>query len=153
MNEKLLLRTPSRRNAIAIFVCMKISATIKSAHNQHDAVVQTNDSVKAMNIAVKQTGFGSSVNGGELLMLSLATCFCNDIYREAAKRNMEITGVEVEVMGVFGAEGEPGFDFRYKANVTANATDEEIVDLIAHTDKVAEIHNTLRKGIEITLTK
>jgi uncharacterized OsmC-like protein len=132
---------------------MRISATIKSAHNQHDAVVQTNDSAKAMNIAVKQTGFGSSVNGGELLMLSLATCFCNDIYREAAKRNMEIAGVEVEVMGEFGAEGEPGFNFQYQANVTANATDEEIADLIAHTDKVAEIHNTLRKGIEITLTK
>ena len=106
-----------------------------------------------MNIAVKPTGLGSSVNGGELLMLSLATCFCNDIYREAAKRNMEITGVEVEVMGEFGAESEPGFNFQYKANVTANAPDEEIADLVAHTDKVAEIHNTLRKGIEITLTK
>ena len=132
---------------------MRISATIKSAHNQHDAVVQTNDSAKEMNIAVKPTGLGSSVNGGELLMLSLATCFCNDIYREAAKRNMEITGVEVEVMGEFGAESEPGFNFQYKANVTANAPDEEIADLVAHTDKVAEIHNTLRKGIEITLTK
>ena len=132
---------------------MRISATIKSAHNRHDAVVQTNDSAKEMNIAVKPTGFGSSVNGGELLMLSLATCFCNDIYREAVFCFLVFSGVVVEVMGEFGAEGEPGFDFRYKANVTANATDEEIVDLIAHTDKVAEIHNTLRKGIEIILTK
>jgi uncharacterized OsmC-like protein len=132
---------------------MKISAIIKSAHNQHDVTVQTNDSAKEMNIAVKPTGFGSCVNGGELLMLSLATCFCNDIYREAAKRHIEVTGVEVEFMSEFGAEGEPGYNFQYKANVTANATDAEIADLVARTDKVAEIHNTLRKGLAVTLTK
>ncbi|MFB9843549.1 OsmC family protein [Mucilaginibacter ginsenosidivorans] len=132
---------------------MKISASIKSALNRHEVSVQTNDSAKEMNIAVKPTGFGSSVNGGELLMLSLATCFCNDIYREAAKKNIEVTGVEVEFVSEFGAEGEPGSDFRYKAHVKANATDAEIADLIAHTDRMAEIHNTLRKGLAVTLSK
>ncbi|MBS1532298.1 MAG: OsmC family peroxiredoxin, partial [Bacteroidetes bacterium] len=53
----------------------------------------------------------------------------------------------------FGAEGEPGFNFQYKANVTADAPQEEVDALISHTDKVAEIHNTLRKGLSITLAK
>jgi hypothetical protein len=59
----------------------------------------------------------------------------------------------VKVTGEFGAEGEPGFNFQYKANVTADASKEEIDALISHTDTVAEIHNTLRKGLNISLVK
>jgi len=132
---------------------MLMSATVKSGLNQHDVEVQTNGATKQISIAAKSTGYGSSINGGELLLLSLATCFCNDIYREAAKRNIIVDGVEVEVTGEFGAEGEPGYNFRYKAKVTSNAPQDEIDSLIAYTDQVAEIHNTLRKGLNITLVK
>ncbi|MBS1502153.1 MAG: OsmC family peroxiredoxin, partial [Bacteroidetes bacterium] len=55
---------------------MKISASIKNEFNQHTVVVKTNDAAKEITIAPKSTGYGSSVNGAELLMLSLATCFC-----------------------------------------------------------------------------
>jgi uncharacterized OsmC-like protein len=130
-----------------------MSATIKSSLNQHEVEVQTNGAAKQINIAAKATGYGSSINGGELLLLSLATCFCNDIYREAAKRNIAVDGVDVEVTGEFGAEGEPGYNFQYKAKVTSDAPQQEIDALIAYTDQVAEIHNTLRRGLNITLTK
>jgi hypothetical protein len=53
---------------------------------------------------------GSSINGGELLFAALATCFCNDRYREAAKRGVEVQDVEVEVTGTFGNPGEPARD-------------------------------------------
>ena len=132
---------------------MLMSATIKSSLNQHEVEVQTNGAAKQINIAAKATGYGSSINGGELLLLSLATCFCNDIYREAAKRNIAVDGVDVEVTGEFGAEGEPGYNFQYKAKVTSDAPQQEIDALIAYTDQVAEIHNTLRRGLNITLTK
>jgi len=132
---------------------MLMSATVKSSFNKHDVEVQTNGAAKSMLIAAKSTGYGSSINGGELLLTALATCFCNDIYREAAKRNITVNGVEVEVTGEFGAEGEPGFNFQYKAKVDSNALQSEIDDLIVHTDQVAEIQNTLRKGLNITLTQ
>lgn len=132
---------------------MKISASIRSAFNQHQIAVQTNDAAKEMTIAVKPSGYGSSVNGGELLLLSLATCFCNDIYREAAKRNINVSSVEVEMTGEFGGEGEPGSDFRYTAKVDADASPAAIDDLITYTDRIAEIHNTLRKGMEIKLQR
>ena len=131
---------------------MEISATIKSQFNQQETTVNTNGFVKRMQIAVKPSGFGSSINGGELLLLSLATCFCNDIYREAGKRNIVVSGVEVEFTGEFGAEGECGSNFQYKANVTSDASVLEIEELIIHTDRIAEVHNTLRKGLSITLT-
>jgi uncharacterized OsmC-like protein len=132
---------------------MKITASIKSSFNQHQTVVQTNEAAKEMTIAVKPSGYGSSINGGELLLLSLATCFCNDIYREAAKRNISVASVAVEFTGEFGAEGEPGSNFRYTADVEADAPAAVVAELIAHTDRVAEIHNTLRKGLDITLSK
>ena len=130
---------------------MKISASIKSSFNQHQATVATNDAAKEMTIAVKPSGYGSSINGGELLLLSLATCFCNDIYREAAKRNINVSSVSVEFLGEFGGEGEPGSNFKYKADIMADAAPAAIAELIAHTDRIAEIHNTLRKGLNITL--
>jgi len=130
-----------------------MSATIKSSFNNYEVEVQTNGAPKTIHIAPRSTGFGSSINGGELLLTALATCFCNDIYREAAKRNINVDGVEVEVTGEFGAEGEPGFNFQYKAKVTSDAPQIEIDALIVHTDQVAEIHNTLRKGLSITLNQ
>ena len=130
---------------------MKISASIDSKLNHHHITVQTNDAAKEVNIAPKSTGYGSSVNGGELLLLALATCFCNDIYREAAKRNIKVSGVEVDFTGEFGKDGEPGSNFQYKANVTSDAPANVIKELIEHTDQIAEIHNTLRKGLNITL--
>lgn len=130
---------------------MKFSASINSKLNQHEIKVQTDGYAKEMHIPPKASGFGSSINGGELLLLSLATCFCNDIYREATKRKIEISNVEVIFNGEFGAEGEPGSNFTYKTSIISNASESEIEDLIRYTDKIAEIHNTLRKGINITL--
>ncbi|HEY4325531.1 MAG TPA: OsmC family protein [Mucilaginibacter sp.] len=132
---------------------MNISAIVKNSFNQHQVLVQTNNDAKDIAIPPKSTGYGSSINGGELLMMALATCFCNDLYREAKKRNLSIDSVEVECTSDFGAEGDPGSNFRYKANVISNASPKEIEDLIRQTDQVAEIHNTLRKGLNVTLQK
>jgi len=64
----------------------KISAKATNSRNSHNVVLTTNDRQHSITIAPKPEAFGSSVNGGELLFLALATCYCNDIYREAAKR-------------------------------------------------------------------
>ncbi|MGM9509429.1 OsmC family protein [Larkinella sp. GY13] len=130
---------------------MEISASIKNTFQQHAVVVQTNGDAKTVQIASKPSGYGSSLNGGELLLLSLATCFCNDIYREAAERNISVSEVEVVCTGRFGGVGEPGTNFQYKARVVSDAPSDEIDALIKHTDRIAEIHNTLRHGLSITL--
>lgn len=128
-----------------------MSATIRNRLEQNDVRVQTNGNSKIITIPSKPDGYGSSVNGGELLLLSLATCICNDIYREAGKRDIAVSEVEVHASCEFNGEGEPGTGFRYKVFVNSKASEEEIADLIRHTDSIAEIHNTLRKGVEVTL--
>jgi uncharacterized OsmC-like protein len=131
---------------------MNIAATVTSTYQHHGIDVETNGAPKTIMISPKSTGYGSSINGGELLLLALATCFCNDLYREANKRNIPIDGVEVKCTAEFGAEGEPGSDFQYTVKVTSTAQPQEIQDLIRHTDRVAEIHNTLRAGVSVKLS-
>jgi uncharacterized OsmC-like protein len=130
---------------------MIIVASIKNSLQQNEVIVETDSNAKEITIPAKATGLGSSVNGGELLFLSLATCFCNDIYREAARRKMDIKSVKVTVSGQFGKEGEPASNIFYKTEIQADVPQEEITDLINHVDKVAEIHNTLRKGVSVSL--
>jgi len=132
---------------------MKVAATLNNKHNDHQVTVTTDGNSKTISIPSKPTGYGSSVNGAELLLLSLATCFCNDIYREAAKRNIAVTEVSVEFTGDFGGEGEPGFNFQYKPLIKSNATPEQLEQLINDTDVIAEIHKTLRQGLQVTLMK
>src|SRR5215470_1630483 len=130
----------------------KISAQAINYKGNHQVVLKTNDSEHAITISPKADGFGSSVNGGELLFLALATCYCNDIYREAAKKNMVVKRVEVEVTGEFGdAPGSSAANIVYSATVEAEASDEEIEALMRHTDTVAEIQNTLRRTSNVTL--
>ncbi|HEX5830948.1 MAG TPA: OsmC family protein [Gemmatimonadaceae bacterium] len=99
----------------------------------------------------KPDGGGSGINGGELLCLALATCYCNDLYREAARRGLRLTGVEVDVVSEFGAAGEPARRIAYSAHVHSDAPAAEIEALLQHTDRVAEVHNTLRAGIAVEL--
>jgi len=132
---------------------MKISAHVGNSQNQHQVTLTTNGNSHSISIPPKSSGLGSSANGGELLFLALATCYCNDLYREAAKRNIQVEKVEVEVSGDFGAEGEGAKNVTYKAKVHAKGTEEEIRALMQHTDTVAEIQNTLRVLTPVKLSK
>ena len=114
--------------------------------------LSTNQNVRAIDIPPKSSGFGSSANGGELLFLALATCYCNDVYREAEKAGITVESVEVEVKGAFGGVGEPARDVTYRTRVVARGASEEAVRrLLRHTDTVAEVQNTLRSGVAVRL--
>lgn len=131
---------------------MKITATIRNENSTNEVLVSTNASEKSISIPAKTGAAGSAVNGGELLFLALATCFCNDIYREAAKRQIKIHSVEVTVRGEFGGEGEPARFIHYDTRIEApGSPEEELRQLIKHVDQIAEIHNTLRGGTAVSL--
>lgn len=132
---------------------MRISARVSNFATDHNVTVTTDGRPTQLSIAPKSVGRGSSVNGGELLFAALATCFCNDLYREAAKRDIRVEGVEVEVAGTFGGPGEPASEITYRARVQADAPEAAIDDLIQATDRLAEIQNTVRGGCEVRLIR
>ncbi len=128
---------------------MRIEAHIDNEHQRHAVELRTNGVRHSLSVMPRPNGFGSSANGGELLCLALATCYCNDIYREAEKRDIVVLRVRVDVEAEFGATGEPARSLRYRANVAARASESEILDLMLHTDRVAEVQNTLRRGMDV----
>jgi organic hydroperoxide reductase OsmC/OhrA len=130
---------------------MEISARVSNRKGRHSVQVRTGDREQSLEVPSKPDGFGSNVNGGELLLLALATCYCNDVYREAKKRSIEISEVEVHVGASFGAEGEPARDIHYRAIVTSTAPQADVRELMHATDTLAEIHNTLRAGVAVEL--
>src|SRR5262245_48808443 len=132
---------------------MKIIAKVENSKDNHQVTLQTNDNVHSIIIPPKSTGYGSSANGGELLFLALATCYCNDFYREAVKRNIQVKRVEVNVEGDFGAEGDQAKNVTYQAKVFAQASEDEIREMMKFTDTVAEIQNTLRVGTPVVLSQ
>jgi uncharacterized OsmC-like protein len=92
------------------------------------------------------------VSGGEFLMLALATCYCNDLYREAGRLGLQLDGVEVEASATFEGEGLAARDVRYRAWVDSPEPRTAIHALLVATDAIAEVHNTLRAGVEVTRT-
>jgi organic hydroperoxide reductase OsmC/OhrA len=132
---------------------MEIRAAVQNQEGEHSVTLSTDGRRSSLTVPAKSEGAGSSVNGGELLCLALATCYCNDLYREAAKRGLRLKGVEVEVVAEFGGAGEPARRITYTAHVSSDASEAEIEELLCHTDQVAEVHNTLRAGIAVELLK
>jgi uncharacterized OsmC-like protein len=132
---------------------MKINAQVWNHAGSHQVQVSTDGKAQSIVISPKSSGFGSSLSGGEVLFLALATCYCNDVYREARRMNIRVESVEVEVQGDFGEPGEPARHVTYRARVAAEASEEAIRQLIQETDKMAEIQNTLRAGTAVELTQ
>lgn len=132
---------------------MEISAKVRNSSATHEVTVSTAGVVRSLDIPAKTEGSGSAVNGGEFLMLALATCYCNDLYREAKRMNIAIDGVEVEASARFEGVGLAASDIQYRATVRSLAPDADIERLISETDAVAEIHNTVRAGVPVVLRR
>jgi len=127
-----------------------ISAVLRNAASRHEALVATDGNERALALPARAAG-GSAVNGGELLMLALATCSCNDLYREAARLGIVLDAVEVRASARFEGIGLAATDIRYRAKVSSTAPAERIAALLRETDAVAEIHNTVRAGVAVVL--
>ncbi|HZR64443.1 MAG TPA: OsmC family protein [Terriglobales bacterium] len=98
-------------------------------------------------------GHGLGFNGGELLLLAIGGCYSNDIFREAAKRGISVHLVIVTVSADWGGDPVRAQNVQMSVEVKAEASEEQIQDLIQHTDAIAEIPNSLRYGTEVKLSE
>ncbi len=130
---------------------MHIAAIVISSAGGHEVTVRTGDSSQSLPIARKAAGAGSSVNGGEFLMLALATCYCNDLYREAQRLGISIAHAEVQATAEFPGIGLAAANISYSAKVRSSASDADLQRLLRETDAVAEVHNTVRAGVPVQL--
>ncbi|TFW32937.1 OsmC family protein [Massilia horti] len=128
---------------------MEISAHVLNGSSEHEVRLSTAGTEQHLAVSAKAAGRGSAVNGGEFLMAALATCYCNDLYREAARLGIAINGCEVIATAQFNGVGLAAESVVYSAKVDSSAAPEQIELLLAETDRMAEVHNTLRAGCPV----
>src|SRR4030095_11832028 len=122
---------------------MLICATVKNWPSSHQVEVRTGDIAQSLPVQSKVSGRGSSINGGEFLMLALATCYCNDLFREAGRLGILVARAQVEASAEFPGVVLAATSIRYRAKIESSASPDEVARLLRETDAVAEVHKTL----------
>lgn len=90
-----------------------------------------------------------TVNGAQVLHLSVALCVLNDTYREAERLGIAVDGVAVDADGAFDDEWR-STGIEYLVTVDARAPADDLACLGAVVDRVAEIPRAIRAGAPVT---
>lgn len=130
-----------------------MSVHIRSAHEGNFSVGWTGQHSLVIDRSPSDGGQGMGFNGGQLLLLALGACYANDVFREAARRQIEVVGIRVIVECGWGGDPIRAQDVQLSTRIEADAGEDEIMDLIQHVDQIAEVHNTLRHGVEVELVE
>lgn len=88
-------------------------------------------------------------NGAHALHLAVALCVLNDIWREAAAREIELRGVAVEADGGFD-DAWRSTGISYAVTLDAACSPQAAEELLAAVDEVAEIPRALRDGAPVS---
>lgn len=128
------------------------SVHVHTMHEASTAVGWAGNRTLTIDRPEQAGGMGLGYNGGELLLLAIGACYCNDIFREAAKLDIAVKSVHIDVEGDWGGEPVRAQNVSFSVRVEADGDEAQIRALIEHTDRVAEIHNSLRHGTSVTLT-
>jgi putative redox protein len=96
-------------------------------------------------------GGGLGFNGGQLLYLAVAGCISNDLFRDASAEGIELRSVRVKVGGDFVGEPAVSEEIHYEVEVSGDASEDRLRELIGRVDEVAEISNSLRQGTRVSL--
>lgn len=88
-------------------------------------------------------------NGGQALHLSVALCVLNDLYREADRLGIGVSGVIVEADGGFDGDWR-STGIAYSVQLDSPAPEEDQARLLLVVDEVAEIPRAIRAGAAVT---
>ena len=96
-------------------------------------------------------GGGLGFNGGQLLYLAIAGCVSNDLFREARQQGIRLDVVRVTVDGDFAGSPAVSTPVSYRVQISGDADDDALRELVEHVDRIAEIPNSLRGGTPVAL--
>src|SRR5215813_14497105 len=79
-------------------------AQVRTMRNGSAALGWTGSHAIAIDRTVAGGGLGIGFSGGDLLLLAIGGCYCNDLYREASKLGIVVRSVSVEVGADWGGD-------------------------------------------------
>jgi putative redox protein len=94
-------------------------------------------------------GTGQAPQPTDLLLASVASCFTLALVHSAAKRAIALGGVRVDVVGDYVGHG---FGTVHIGVEVAGPSPAELDTLISAAERVCYVTNTLRAGVEVTVT-
>ena len=89
-------------------------------------------------------------NGGQLLNLAVAGCISNDLFREAAKRGITLHRVVVTADSDYTGDPAVSTAIEYSVEVSGNAEQDALDELVTYVDRIAEIPASIRTGTPVT---
>jgi uncharacterized OsmC-like protein len=98
-------------------------------------------------------GGGRGFSGGQLLNLAVAGCVSNDLFREASKRGIRLDRVRVTASSDYVGDPATSTSIEYDVEITGDAPEQALVDLVAFVDDIAEIPNSIRRGTDVRLRR
>ena len=108
---------------------------------------------RQIEIPPKADGYGSSASECRVALRGAGNLLLQRyLPRGGEVRGIQVERVEVEVDGDFEHEGGAATNVTYRARVKADASKDDVLDLMQHTDTVAEIQNTLRAATPVELS-
>ena len=87
--------------------------------------------------------------GAHLLHVAAAGCVLNDLYREADRLGLELTGVRVLAAGGFDPATWQSTGIDYSVQLSSGASERELAQLLDAVDEVAEIPRAIRAGAAV----
>jgi uncharacterized OsmC-like protein len=91
--------------------------------------------------------------GGHLLHLAAAGCVLNDVYREAERLGVPLSGVRVTAAGGFERPAWRSSGIEYGVEIDSPAAAADIERLLSTVDQVAEVPKAIRAGASVTRVK
>jgi uncharacterized OsmC-like protein len=138
-----------KENAVGGLIVVQTSIQIQTIENDSLAIGWAGHRTLTIDRPEADGGRGLGYNGGELLLLAVGACYCNDLFREAAIRMISLKQVQIEVQGDWGGTPAVARQIEFSVTVEAETTQSEILELIRQTDQLAEVPNSLRLGIPV----
>jgi uncharacterized OsmC-like protein len=86
------------------------------------------------------------LSGGHLLHLAVAGCLFNDVLREARARGIEVSALKVSATGGFDGEPPVSTGITYVIDLSGDAPEDELQQVVADCEKAATIPHALRAG-------
>ena len=126
---------------------------IRSVAGGPTAVGWGGTSTMVVDRSVEAGGRGLGFNGGQLLNLAVAGCVSNDLFREAAARRIRLTEVRVTAESAYAGTPATSSPIEYRVELSGDASDEALNELVRHVDAIAEIPNSIRRGTEVRLVR
>ena len=124
---------------------------IRNVSGEPAAIGNAGPYTVVMDRPVDGGGRGVGFNGGQLLYLAIAGCISNDLFREARAAGIRLEDVRVVVRGDFSGEPAVSTPIEYDVKLSGDASAQQLRELAARVDEIAEIPNSLRRGTAVRL--